>query len=80
MTGYALNVRTWTGPWYEKREEMKPMAAKPKNQDNQVETTRPMAVREITVEDKLEAMEARITALEKQVDRHEKYHFGKRGL
>lgn len=41
------------------------------------ETTRPMAVREITIEDKFEALEARVAALEKIVDTHQKYHFGR---
>jgi hypothetical protein len=42
------------------------------------ETRRPMAVREITIEDKVEAMEARVAALEKIVDEHQRYHFGRK--
>lgn len=42
------------------------------------ETRRPMAVREITIEDRIEALTLRVEALEQQIGRHERYHFGKR--
>ncbi len=37
-----------------------------------------MAVSKITIEDKYEALEARVAALEKIVDEHQRYHFGRR--
>jgi len=39
---------------------------------------RPMAVREITIEDRIEALTLRVETLEQQIGRHERYHFGKR--
>lgn len=53
------------------------MAGKPRNA-NEGETSRPMAAPEITIEDKFEALEARVAALEKIVDTHQKYHFGRK--
>ena len=41
-------------------------------------TPRPMAVQEITTEDHIEALEARVAVLEKRIERHEQYHFGKK--
>ena len=40
---------------------------------------RPMAVREITTEDRIEALTLRVETLEQQIGRHERYHFGKQG-
>lgn len=42
------------------------------------EINRPMAVRDITIEDKYEALEARVAVLEKKIDEHLRYHFGRR--
>jgi hypothetical protein len=42
------------------------------------ETGRPMAVSKITLEDKYEALEARVAAMEKIVDTHQRYHFGRK--
>ena len=42
------------------------------------ETIRPMAVKEIMVEDRIDAMEAYIAVLERRIERHEQYHFGKK--
>jgi len=40
---------------------------------------RPMAVREITTDDRIEALLIRVETLEQQIGRHERYHFGKQG-
>lgn len=42
------------------------------------EINRPMAVKEIMVEDRIDAMEAYIAVLERRIERHEQYHFGKK--
>lgn len=38
----------------------------------------PLAAPELNEQDLLEVLEARVTALEKRIERHEKYHFGER--
>jgi hypothetical protein len=40
---------------------------------------RPMAVREITIEDRIEALTLRVETLEDRISKHERYHFGKQG-
>lgn len=42
------------------------------------EPYKPMAVQEVTIEDKYEALEARLKAMESQVERHLAYHFGRK--
>ncbi len=55
------------------------MTEKPKKTEKQAaESGRPMAVQEITIKDKYEALEARVAALEKIVDEHQRYHFGRK--
>lgn len=43
------------------------------------ETTRPPMAVEITLKDRVEALEARVKVLEKIVDEHQRYHFGRKG-
>jgi hypothetical protein len=38
---------------------------------------KPMAAPKITDKDRIEALEARIAALENRIIRHEQYHFGR---
>jgi hypothetical protein len=40
---------------------------------------KPMAAPEITIQDRIDALEAKCMALEKRIERHEQYHFGKQG-
>lgn len=51
------------------------MAGRRRTED---EPYKPMAVQEVTIEDKYEALEARLAALESQVERHQVYHFGRK--
>jgi hypothetical protein len=41
------------------------------------EAYKPMAVQDISIEDKYEALEARLAAMEKEVQKHLAYHFGR---
>ncbi len=56
----------------------KKVTKEPVEKSGKEESGRPMAVSKITIEDKYEALEARVAALEKLVDEHQRYHFGRR--
>jgi hypothetical protein len=42
------------------------------------EPKRPMAVKEPSMEETIKALQLRVTMLEEQIQRHERYHFGKK--
>lgn len=50
---------------------------KPKN-EGEGQAYQPMATGPITVEDRIEALEARVKVAEDAIKHHEIYHFGKR--
>lgn len=42
------------------------------------EVKRPMAVKEPSLEEIVKALQLRVTMLEEQVQKHERYHFGRK--
>ena len=55
------------------------MAKKTASEPTEEPTYKPMAAPAVTDTDRIEALLVRVETLEKQMIRHERYHFGKQG-
>jgi hypothetical protein len=55
------------------------MVKKTASEPTEETTYKPMAAPAVTDKDRIEALLVRVETLEKQIGRHERYHFGKQG-